>query len=84
MFPLFIGRIDDTGHDGMELIAEIMNTWANYDLDTKVLAASVRHHRHTRASRFLQHKHPTGSAHGHHARQNFPSAHEPPADRSRT
>ena len=33
----FIGRIDDTGHDGMELIAEIMNTWANYDLDTKVL-----------------------------------------------
>mgnify|MGYP001133412531 FL=1 len=27
----FIGRIDDTGHDGMELIAEIMNTWANYN-----------------------------------------------------
>ena len=42
----FIGRIDDTGHDGMELIAEIMNTWANYDLDTKVLAASVRHPTH--------------------------------------
>jgi transaldolase len=35
-----------TGHDGMELIAEIMNTWANYDLDTKVLAASIRHPTH--------------------------------------
>ena len=42
----FIGRIDDTGHDGMELIAEIMNTWANYNLDTKVLAASIRHPTH--------------------------------------
>ena len=42
----FIGRIDDTGHDGMELIAEIMNTWANYDIDTKVLAASIRHPTH--------------------------------------
>ena len=42
----FIGRIDDTGADGMALIAEIMSTWANYDLDTKVLAASIRHPTH--------------------------------------
>jgi len=42
----FVGRIDDTGHDGMELIAEIMNTWANYELNTKVLAASIRHPTH--------------------------------------
>ena len=43
----FIGRIDDTGHDGMNLIAEIMNTWANYpDIETKVLAASIRHPTH--------------------------------------
>ena len=35
----FIGRIDDTGHDGMTLIAEIMETWNNYpDITTKVLA----------------------------------------------
>ena len=26
----FIGRIDDTGHEGMNLIAEIMTTWDNY------------------------------------------------------
>ena len=38
----FIGRIDDTGHDGMNLIAEIMETWEKYDVSTKVLAASIR------------------------------------------
>ena len=42
----FIGRIDDTGHDGMNLIAEIMETWSKYDLSTKVLAASIRHPTH--------------------------------------
>ena len=42
----FIGRIDDTGHDGMNLIAEIMEVWASYDISTKVLAASIRHPTH--------------------------------------
>ena len=42
----FIGRIDDTGHDGMNLIAEIMEAWSKYDLSTKVLAASIRHPTH--------------------------------------
>ena len=43
----FIGRIDDTGHDGMTLIAEIMETWSNYQtIKTKVLAASIRHPTH--------------------------------------
>ena len=43
----FIGRIDDTGHDGMTLIAERMETWNNYpDITTKVLAASIRHPTH--------------------------------------
>lgn len=42
----FIGRIDDTGHDGMNLIAEIMETWSRYDVSTKVLAASIRHPTH--------------------------------------
>ena len=42
----FIGRIDDTGHDGMNLIAEIMETWEKYDVLTKVLAASIRHPTH--------------------------------------
>lgn len=42
----FIGRIDDTGHDGMNLIAEIMETWSKYGISTKVLAASIRHPTH--------------------------------------
>ena len=42
----FIGRIDDTGHDGMNIIAEIMETWSKYDISTKVLAASIRHPTH--------------------------------------
>ena len=42
----FIGRIDDTGHDGMNLIAEIMETWEKYDVSTKVLAASIRRPTH--------------------------------------
>lgn len=45
----FIGRIDDTGADGMALIAEIMNTWDNYNVETKVLAASIRHPTHVLA-----------------------------------
>ena len=34
------------GHDGMNLIAEIMETWEKYDISTKVLAASIRHPTH--------------------------------------
>ncbi|DAC32857.1 MAG TPA: fructose-6-phosphate aldolase, partial [Candidatus Poseidoniaceae archaeon] len=35
------------GHDGMNLIAEIMETWHNYpSIHTKVLAASIRHPTH--------------------------------------
>ncbi|WP_145137736.1 fructose-6-phosphate aldolase [Roseomonas gilardii] len=40
----FIGRLDDTGHDGMQLIADIMQIYKAYPhLKTEVLAASVRH-----------------------------------------
>lgn len=38
----FIGRIDDTGSDGMELIEEIRTIYDNYEFDTEVLAASIR------------------------------------------
>ena len=38
----FIGRIDDMGQDGMELIAEIVEIYKNYDFKTEVLVASVR------------------------------------------
>jgi transaldolase len=38
----FIGRLDDLGFDGMELIREIRAIYDNYDFDTEILAASVR------------------------------------------
>lgn len=48
----FVGRLDDVGHDGMELIAEILEIYGNYDFDTQVLVASVRHPLHvTQAAR---------------------------------
>jgi transaldolase len=43
----FVGRLDDIGQDGMELIADIVEIYGNYDsIDTEVLVASVRHPMH--------------------------------------
>jgi transaldolase len=39
----FIGRLDDVAEDGMRLIDEVVTIYRNYDFDTKVLVASVRH-----------------------------------------
>lgn len=39
----FIGRLDDQGQDGMELIRDIVQIYRNYRFPTKVLVASVRH-----------------------------------------
>lgn len=39
----FVGRLDDGGHEGMELIADIMQIYRNYDYQTEVIVASVRH-----------------------------------------
>jgi transaldolase len=38
----FIGRLEDIGEDGMQLIADIRNIYNNYDFKTKILAASIR------------------------------------------
>lgn len=38
----FVGRIDDAGGDGMELIDQIVTIYKNYDIETQVLTASVR------------------------------------------
>lgn len=38
----FIGRLDDHGAAGMELITEIRAIYDNYDFDTEILAASIR------------------------------------------
>lgn len=39
----FVGRLDDIGHMGMELIQQIVTIYQNYGYQTKVLVASVRH-----------------------------------------
>jgi len=39
----FVGRIDDTGHDGMVLIRDIVQIYKNYGYKTECLAASIRH-----------------------------------------
>jgi transaldolase len=42
----FVGRLDDAGHDGMELVAEIVEIYRNYDFSTQIIAASIRHPLH--------------------------------------
>lgn len=42
----FVGRIDDVGGDGMELIDQVIQIYRNYGFDTEVLVASVRHPQH--------------------------------------
>lgn len=42
----FIGRLDDVSTNGMQLIADIVQIYDNYDFDTQVLAASIRHPMH--------------------------------------
>ncbi len=39
----FLGRIDDIGGDGLELIEQIVTIYGNYAMQTQVLAASIRH-----------------------------------------
>ncbi len=47
----FVGRLDDVGHDGMQLIEEIVTLYQNYGFETRVLVASVRSPTHvTRAA----------------------------------
>ncbi len=42
----FVGRLDDIGHDGMQLVKDIVETYRNYQLSTQVIAASIRHPQH--------------------------------------
>jgi transaldolase len=42
----FIGRLDDIGEDGMDLIVRTKQIYDNYGYHTKVLAASIRHPKH--------------------------------------
>lgn len=42
----FVGRVDDIGGSGMELVEQVVGIYASYDFDTEVLVASVRHPLH--------------------------------------
>ncbi|MCH7760054.1 fructose-6-phosphate aldolase [candidate division TA06 bacterium] len=42
----FIGRLDDLGHLGMEVIRQIVEIFDNYEISTEVLVASIRHPLH--------------------------------------
>lgn len=42
----FVGRLDDHGADGMQLIHDIRQVYDNYSFDTEILAASLRNNMH--------------------------------------
>ncbi len=47
---IFVGRLDDAGLDGMEVVRETRWIFDHYGLDCKVLAASIRHPAHVKES----------------------------------
>ena len=42
----FVGRLDDVSSDGMRLVEDILTIYGNYEYETQVLAASLRHPQH--------------------------------------
>lgn len=46
----FVGRLDDISQDGIELVYEIMEIFDRHELDTEVIAASIRHPVHVTAA----------------------------------
>ena len=42
----FVGRLDDIGHDGMQVVRDIVAAFTYYQLPTEVIAASIRHPQH--------------------------------------
>ncbi len=49
----FVGRHDDTGFDGMQIISEIRTIYDNYDFETRILVASIRHPIHVLQSAMI-------------------------------
>jgi len=49
----FLGRVDDIGHDAMDIIRETRLIFDNYDIETQILAASIRHPRHVAEAAML-------------------------------
>ena len=42
----FVGRLDDAGHNGMEVVKDMVDVFKHYELPTQVIAASIRHPQH--------------------------------------
>ncbi len=42
----FVGRLDDISHDGMDIVADMVDMVDEYELETEIIAASIRHPRH--------------------------------------
>lgn len=49
----FVGRLDDLSEDGMDLIEKLVTIYRNYDFDTEILVASVRHPVHVMEAALL-------------------------------
>lgn len=49
----FLGRLDDIGHDGMDVVRETRQIFDNYGIETAILAASIRHPRHVAEAALL-------------------------------
>src|SRR6056297_806284 len=44
----FVGRLDDRAHDGMQLVEDINEIFANYGMETEIITASIRSPRHVK------------------------------------
>ena len=49
----FVGRMDDVGIDGMDVVSDIIEIYENYAFVTQVLVASIRHTQHVLASALM-------------------------------
>ncbi|MCK5149181.1 fructose-6-phosphate aldolase [bacterium] len=49
----FVGRLDDTSQDGMDLVGDIMTIFENYQMNTEIIVASIRSPEHVRISALI-------------------------------
>ncbi len=43
---IFLGRLDDIGHDGISILSDTVTAYENYGISTEIIAASIRHPMH--------------------------------------
>ena len=49
----FVGRIDDSGHPGMQLIEDLVTVYGNYSFGTQIIVASIRSVQHVYESALI-------------------------------